>query len=352
DNFWQQRGFGVQRGDLWPRLYYPYAVPPYLTIEPSVGWRQTVWDQYKTEAVDPWSDDSYFHRELYDTRVVTSTDFYKIYDVDGESVQKIKHRLYPELIHTYVPPAEQDNLPNIDSRDRIQNRDRISYSLTNFLTSKSLKAPTKKAEPISEDEGYSRVTSPESQMPTASGDAEYVYLDFFRLKVGQYYDFAIHDEPWGPLLSKLTLIPAEKIKFDIEAAYNTYTNLMDRYNASLMLGAKKQDHLFISYRYDRDTTKDEKTDEYDYGQIIEPEKTAQRQQINSLYTHARLSLTESFALVGSYERDFVSDNAPSYGIGFIYQSQCWTLETVFGYEDQNLGVSMRLTLNGIGNIGF
>ena len=351
DNFWQERGFGVQRADLWPRLYYPYAVPPYLTIEPSVGWRQTVWDQYKTEAVDPWSDDSYFHRELYDTRVVLSTDFYKIYDVEGESVQKIKHRVYPELIHTYVPEANQDSLPNVDSRDRIENRNRISYYLTNFLTSKSLRSPVVKAEPIAEDEGYSRVPSFGGQMPSTSSD-EYDYRDFLRLKVGQYYDFAIHDEPFGPILTKLTVSPSANIKVDTEAAYNTYTNLLDRYNASVTLGSKKQDHLFISYRYDRDTAKDEKSDEYDYGQITEPEKTAQQQQINSLYTQARIGLTEKFALLGSYERDFVNDNAPSYGIGFIYESQCWTMETVFGLEDQNLGLSVRIRLHGIGDFGF
>jgi LPS-assembly protein len=351
DNFWQERGYGVQRGDLWPRLYYPYALAPYLTIEPSVGWRETVWDQYKTEDADPWSDKSYFHRELYDMRVVLSTDFYKVYDVAGESVQKIKHRVFPELIHTYVSEADQDSLPNVDSRDRIENRNRISYSLTNFLTSKFLKSPVAKVDRSTVDEGYSRVPSAESPMPSTSSD-EYVYLDFFRLKVGQYYDFARHEEPFGPVLSKLTVNPGEKIKLDMEAAYNTYSNLLDRYNASVTLGAKKQDHLFISYRYDRDTTEDEKNDEYDIGQIIEPQKIVQEQQINSLYTQARLGLTERFSLLASYERDFVNADTPSYGFGFIYESQCWTLETVFEYEEENPGVSVRIRLHGIGDFGL
>jgi len=351
DNFWQERGFGVQRGDLWPRLYYPYPVPPYLTIEPSVGWRQTVWDQYATLDTDPWSDDSYFHRELYDTRVVLGTDFYKIYDVEGESVQKIKHRVYPELVHTYVPEVNQDSLPNVDSRDRIENRNRLSYSVTNFLTSKSRKGATKPAEPIEGDEGYSRLPSSPGLMPSLLGD-EYAYRDFLRLKVGQYYDFAIHDEPFGPILTKLTVNPADKISFDTEVAYNTYTNLLDRYNASVVLGNKKQDHLFIRYRYDRDTAKDEKADEYDYGQITEPEKTTEEQQINTLYTQARIGLTERFSLLTSYERDFINDRAPTYGLGFIYNSQCWTLQAVFEREEEDIGVSVRIRLRGIGEFGF
>ena len=188
-------------------------------------------------------------------------------------------------------------------------------------------------------------------MPSLLGD-EYAYRDFLRLKVGQYYDFAIHDEPFGPILTKLTVNPADKISFDTEVAYNTYTNLLDRYNASVVLGNKKQDHLFIRYRYDRDTAKDEKADEYDYGQITEPEKTTEEQQINTLYTQARIGLTERFSLLTSYERDFINDRAPTYGLGFIYDSQCWTLQAVFEREEEDIGVSVRIRLRGIGEFGF
>jgi LPS-assembly protein len=342
DNFWRERGFGVQRMDLWPRLYYPYFVPPYLTIEPSVGFRQTVWDQYQTENPDAWSDEAYFHRELYDTRVVVGTDFYKIYDVDGESLKRIKHRVIPEVSHTYVPEADQDNLPSIDSRDRIENRNRVSYSLTNTLTSKSLRLASiqKTAEG---DESEAAVIAPEG---------DYDYRDGVRWKVGQYYDFARHYRPFSTVLSKLTLVPVENLTFDNELAYNTYTNLPDRFNLGLTLGAKKRDHLTIGYRYDRNTLEDEKNDEYQYGQIVEPETSTQEEQINSLYTEARIGLTDSFSLLASYERDFVNDRVPAYGLGFIYESQCWVLEAVFGLEDQDLGLSVRMRLKGIGDFGF
>lgn len=342
DNFWRERGYGVQRMDIWPRLYYPYFVPPYLTIEPSVGFRQTTWDQYQTENPDAWSDDGYFHRELYDTRVVVGTDFYKIYDVDGESLQRIKHRVIPEIAHTYVPEADQDSLPNIDSRDRIENRNRISYSLTNTLTSKSLRqAPKKEA------------AEPDASEAAAIAPAgEYDYRDAVRWKIGQYYDFARHYRPFSTVLSKLTLAPAGSLTFDNELAYNTYTNLPDRFNLGLTLGAKKRDHLTIGYRYDRNTLEDEKSDEYQYGQIVEPEKTSQEQQINSLYTEARIGLTDRFSLLASYERDFVNDRIPAYGLGFIYESQCWVLEAVFGLEEQDVGLSVRMRLKGIGDFGF
>jgi LPS-assembly protein len=344
DNFWRERGFGVQRMDLWPRLYYPYFVPPYVTVEPSVGFRQTVWDQYQTADTDAWSDDGYFHRELYDTRMVVGTDFYKLYDVDGESLKRIKHRVIPEVAHTYVPEASQDNLPNIDSRDRIENRNRVSYSLTNILTSKSLRLVPGKE--VAERDG--------SEGAAITPEGDYDYRDVLRWKVGQYYDFARHFQPFSTVLSKLTLAPAEKISFDNEVGYNTYTNLPDRFNLSATIGAKKKEHLTIGYRYLRDTVQDAKDrdDEYQYGQIVEPEKTAEQQQINSLYTEARIGLTDSFSLLGSYTRDFASEDVPAYGLGFIYESQCWTLEAVFGLEEEDVGLRIRIRLKGIGDFGL
>jgi LPS-assembly protein len=341
DNFWRERGFGVQRMDVWPRIYYPYFLPPYLTIEPSVGFRQTVWDQYQTEDSDTWSDDGYFHRELYDARLVVGTYIYNTYDVDGERLKRIKHRVMPEVTYTYVPEADQDNLPNIDSRDRIENRSRIGYSLTNTLTSK-LRRPSKNQADQGED----------LQSPATDSVEGYDYRDVLRWKIAQYYDVARHVQPFSPLVSKLTLAPEEDISLDHEVAYNTYTDQVDRFNLSMRLGAKKKDHLSIGYRYARNTSLEERNPEYEYGQIIEPEQTTQQQRINQIYTESRVGLTDRFSLIASYGRDLVFDRNSSYGLGFIYESQCWALETVFGLAEEDIGLSMRIRLKGIGDFGL
>ncbi len=343
DNFWQERGAGVQRADLWPRVYYPFFFPPYLTIEPSVGWRETVYDQYKTDTNSSWSDDQYFHRELWDTRTVVDTEVYDIYDVDGERLKRIRHAIRPELTHTYVPEAQQDHLPNFDSRDRITNRNRVGYAMTHTLTSKSLRLPAVPPEDESEQEALTR---------TATLTPEYAYRDFLRLKVGNYYDFARDEEPFGPILGKLTIDPMDKVSLDVELAYNAYRQSSDRFNTSLTLGEKRRDHLFLRYRFDRDTREEELNQEYDQGQIIEPEKNTVQTKINSFYVHAQKSVTERLALVGFYERDFVNDRTGSYGVGFIYESQCWKVETLFGLDEQDLSFGVRLTLFGIGDFGF
>jgi LPS-assembly protein len=349
DNFYRMRGFQIQRMDAWPRAYYPFGLPPYLTIEPSAGFRQTVWDQYKVDESQPWSEEQYFHREIYDTRLALSTQVYNIYDVERDSLKKIKHSVQPELAFTYVPDVEQDSLPNVDARDRLEKRTRISYALTNTATSKSLKTA----------DVESAASEGENARETITAPGEYDYRDFLRFKVGQYYDFSrnVYNQParevhpFSTLDTKLTFSPAARISLDSEAKYNFYDDRFDLFNAGLTLTARKKDRLTLLYRYNLDT-RDTLVDEYETGGFVEQEKTTEEKTVNSLIARLRLGVTERLALIGSYEYDFVYDQADAYAVGFIYESQCWTLEALFSLEEQDLGVGLRLRLHGIGEFGF
>jgi lipopolysaccharide assembly outer membrane protein LptD (OstA) len=126
---------------------------------------------------------------------------------------------------------------------------------------------------------------------------------------------------------------------------------MDRYSAAVTLWARHKDRLFVEYRYDRNTD-DDVWDEYEVGGFIEPQETTEDQKVNSLYTALRLGVTDRLALTAAYERDFVFDRADSYSFGFIYESQCWTVETAFGLDEGDLGVGLRVRLHGIGDFGF
>jgi LPS-assembly protein len=349
DNFYRMRGFQIQRMDIWPRAYYPFGLPPYLSIEPSAGFRQTVWDQYKADESQPWSDEQYFHREIYDTRLALSTEVYNIYDLEQESLKKIKHAVKPELAFTYVPEVEQDRLPNVDSRDRLEKRTRIGYALTNTLTSKSLKVVDSAPDASKEEDARETIIAP----------GAYDYRDFLRLKVGQYYDFsrnvynqpAADIHPLSPLEAKLTFSPAAFVSLDSEAKYNFHEDRFDNLNAGLTLASRKKDRLTVQYRYVQDT-RNPLVDEYETGGFVEQEKTAEEKKVNALITKLRLGVTDRFALLGGYEYDFIYDRADAYSIGFIYESQCWTLETLFFKEEEDIGVGLRFRMHGIGEFGF
>lgn len=338
-NFWQASGSRIQRADLYPRVYYPFALPPYMSIEPSVGLRQTVWNQYETDLVDPWSDSRYFHRELYDARLSLFTDVFRVLEVDRGDIQRIRHSLRPQLGYTYIPEVDQDGLPYFDSRDRIENRSRVSYALTNTLTTKS-KATSAAPEP-----GLRRRTT-DAVVESAS---DYDYRDILRLKVGQYYDFARHEEPFSNVNGKLQFFPGRRISLDSEAGYNVYTERLDRYNIGLTLWARQADRLRLEYRFDRDPLKlaDDEDTEREVTELI----TESKEKIDHLFSELRVGLTDRFTLITSYENDY-TDGSTAYGVGFAYTSQCWVLETLVHYEAEDVGFEMRLRLKGIGEFGF
>jgi len=151
----------------------------------------------------PGSDEQYFHREIYDTRLALSTQVYNIYDVERESLKKIKHALQPELAFTYVPEVDQDSLPNVDARDRLENEPASAM-------------PDEHPDlQITQGRGCRAGASDEENVrETITTPGAYDYQDFLRLKVGQYYDFSrnvynsrtgLH--PLSPLDAKLTFSP-------------------------------------------------------------------------------------------------------------------------------------------------
>ncbi len=340
DNFWKGRGSSVQRLDLYPRAYYPVSLYPYLTLEPSFGLRETVWNQYETDPADPWSDDRYFHRELYDALLSLHTDLYRTFDVNGERIQRVKHTVRPEIAYGYVPEVDQENLPNIDSRDRIENRSRLFYSLTNTLTSKS---STRTTEPEN---------SPRKQRErgTIESPSEYDYLDFLRFKVSQYYDFAEHREPFSPISGRVEFFPGGQISLDAETRYDVHDTQIVAFNTAVTLHAREKDRLFVEYRYDRDP--ESKNSERSSEFINYDTPTSTPEKINSLFSELRLGVTERLGLLATYEYSFKEDATDGYGIGFSYQAQCWTLEALYRQGSEDTGVGIRLRLHGIGEFGF
>jgi LPS-assembly protein len=338
-NFWQLRGSRVQRMDMYPRMYYPLSLQPYLTLEPSVGVRETVWDQYETDDADPWSSDSYFHRELYDTNISLYTDFYRIYDIDWGSFTRLKHTVRPEIGHSYVPEVDQSSLPNIDSRDRVDNRNQINYALTNTLTTKRLKTDTVTEQHPRDEKRQGIIDTP----------GEYDYIEFLRLKFFQYYDFARDDKPFSPFAGKLEIFPGGRFSLDAEARYDVHDQDFVKYNTAVTLMARKSDRLHVEYRYDNG---EENRDDQNTAELNELATTNVNKPINSLFTDLRFGLSDRLTLLTSVDYDFGQDRLDEYGLGFSYESQCWMLQVLYTNGSEDTGIGVRLRLNGIGGFGM
>ena len=123
-------------------------------------------------------DKKFYHRELYDTRLDLFSEIYSVFHTEGKTIEAIKHTIRPRIIHDFIPDVDQDDLPNFDSIDRIANKNLLTYSLTNTLTSKTRK---KGSFDISHRIDKTQATIIDSA-------ADYSYNDFLRFELEQSYD--------------------------------------------------------------------------------------------------------------------------------------------------------------------
>ncbi|MCP4624026.1 MAG: LPS-assembly protein LptD, partial [bacterium] len=72
--YWSDDGRRTQRLNAHPRIYLPFQLKPFFSIEPSLGLRGTLWYLDKKK-YGPEGDQKFYSRGLYDTRVDFCTAF-------------------------------------------------------------------------------------------------------------------------------------------------------------------------------------------------------------------------------------------------------------------------------------
>jgi LPS-assembly protein len=241
DYFWRDSGTRGQRFDVHPRFYIPFRVIKYATVEPSVGLRETAYRLDKNNFDDQPDTDQWSHRELFDTRLELFTEMERVFNIEGQLYERIKHRIRPQIRHEFIPDSKQGDLPRFDAIDRIDETNKITYSLINTLTSKLKPVGTGTTGPqLASRRG--------SQRQTAVG---YQYNDFFRLAVEHSYDFEKSKRPFSPILAKLDVSPARYVRLDADAQYSVYENEFLSHNIQGSLWDRRGDELYVDYRYEK-----------------------------------------------------------------------------------------------------
>jgi len=316
--FYSEDALRGHRGDVYPRLYLPYRIGNYLSLEPSVGVRETVWHFDKDE-YSP-SDKNTLSREMYDVKVDLSSEIYHIFNLNGEGVERIKHTVKPQVIYEYIPEKDQSEYPLFDSVDRIERKNIVTYSLTNTLTTKS-KPPTenKATHPTGKPDGED-LTEP----PT------HTYNQFCRFKLEQSYDINKGNEddpePFSPINMTLQLFPRKYFAIDADADWSHYDTAFRSRNIALTLWDPRGDKLYVSHRYQMDTSE-------------------------SVYTDLHLKISDSLSAVAEYERDIFNGNNLKIGLGLLYETQCWSLYTKYLKEEDDQKIGFMIQLYGIGGFG-
>jgi LPS-assembly protein len=307
-HYWREQGIGMHRLDIYPKVSWPLRIGSYLDFQGLFGVRETVYD------VKNYGDDSYAAqikkdrptRTLHNFQADLSTEIGRVFNLAGKSNTKIKHTIKPSVVYGYLPAKNQDDLPNLDSVDRISPGNLVTYALTNYLTAKQVR-----------DDGSS------------------VYRDVFRLKLSQSYD--IREErrlltagerrrAFSNVFLEAELAPTNRIYARYDTSYDTYDSTCKSYNGLLRLSDKRGDSLSVDYRYTKDS-------------------------LHELNVGLSVPVTPAVTVTYENRRSLDLDKNLESKAGLNYQAQCWGVSGQFSKTPEDRRFFVLFSLYGVGQFG-
>ncbi|MBW2738381.1 MAG: LPS-assembly protein LptD [Deltaproteobacteria bacterium] len=296
--------------DLYPRFYLPYNFRSYFSFEPSFGLRETVWyvDDFSAGTIET---NKMLSRQIYDIKLDLFTEIYKIYNINGKNINRIKHSIKPQIIYDYTPEQVQEEYP-----DTIEKSNLVTYSITNTFTSRSKENTEQK----------NGVVDEENDEPVS-----YNYNEFCRFLIEQSYDIGEargdNFEPFSPIYAELELSPAKYLSLQADAEWCRYEDSFLSHNVAVTLSDYRGDRLFVEHRYALDSRE-------------------------SIYYNINLKMSDSLEVFGEYERNIYDGRDIRSVLGFLYESQCWSIRCFYEDEEESdRSYGFIVSLYGLGEIG-
>ena len=327
--FFSGDGTNGHRLDIHPRLYFPNYQNRYFSFEPSMGLRQTMWqtEKFQDSPLEANKEKTQF-RYNYDVKLDLRSELYKIYPSNKGNVTAVRHTVVPQLVYEYVPYKDQDELPWYNGLDddinRIEKDQRITFYLTQFLTTRSKAVLNGKSERITPGENKAIET----------------YHQILKFELNQGYDIneAREDNPleWRngkdkrpllPLDAELELICTDFFSIWADAQWSHYDSNFITRNIELKWQDRRGDRFHVDYRF---------TDE----------------NLESLNSDVKVMLSELISVYGKYERNLLDNRTLETAFGGVYDTQCWALDVRLGEEDNDRKIVFIVSLKGLGEIGY
>jgi LPS-assembly protein len=150
DDFYRESGQDGLRLDLNPRATLPWRLGDYLYGYGTLGLRETMYDTSghwieitpvgqngrlfnNALSLGPLAPGGFQSRELIYGSAGVATEIEKVYDLNWEPVEKLKHTIEPFVTYDYVPNLDQSSLPLFDETDRIEARNLVTYGATSRI---------------------------------------------------------------------------------------------------------------------------------------------------------------------------------------------------------------------------
>ena len=173
-----------------------------------------------------------------------SSELERIYDIDWNSVERIKHTIEPFVDYDYVPAISQSGVPLFDERDRINARSLIVYGFTSRVFAKMAPSSSTREIPENAEAESGAVTSADSGQGLANdkdvravdttgasetyGPAGETTRELVSMTLMQAYDTEHAVQPGQTALSdiegRFTLFPTSVVSFGSQLAYDPRSN--------------------------------------------------------------------------------------------------------------------------------
>lgn len=305
-HYWRAQGDTGVRTDISPALASPLQWFPYLTVEPSVGLRSTLYQADRSGKEDSASD----WRWVPEARLSASTRLERVYR--PSETLAVQHVIRPDVFYAYIPDIDQEDLPFFDPLDRIGRQNTVVYGFSSFFT-------TKKTSLAGTKEPWT------------------AYREWARVGIHQAYllDEEIEKPPietqpgkrFSDVQLAVDITPEQYLTLSYDATYSPSQTRANRHDVSVWLNSLRGDWAQVTYRYRTDSAVDE------------------------IISSAGVQVIPRLSLYALYDYSFDNQETFKQTYGVQYRHGCWGIRVSYREEAQEREVTLALVLVGLGQIG-
>lgn len=303
--FWRREGLKGQRLTARPALSAVFRPGRLVEIQPEIGYRERL---YQTSDQGPG-----FEREgICDFSTRISTRLSRVFTPERRLVKKVRHSIEPEIRYRYVPPENQDRLPQFDALDDIGPENKVTFSLTNRFTAR-----------LEPEEG------------------ETFYHEFFYLRLSQDYDIResrrdrlnSQDKlrPFSDIRAELIVRPTRWSYLDLDARYDVNSEgdgFKDRFLVFNVRGGARDgagNGLSLDYRY-------------------------RQEELEYLAGNLDLALFKPVYVNYQHRYDFEDRTTLEKVLNLEYRAQCWSVFLTARDRLEDTEYLITFALSGIGKV--
>lgn len=306
--------------DFSPSVSLPIDLYHYAKLTPQFTFKETYWsrdDNQDNSRRRDKTEEKSGDITLYNASVSLNSRLSRVFNVNINQWEKIRHEIKPEIIYSYIPNVSAEHAPDYYlpvaspfvvpmtplSSNTLAEQNAVGWSLTNTFTAK-----------VKHDDRSSS------------------YLEVLRLKFYQAYDiresrrevgrYDPERRPFSDLGIEFDFTPHQYVSLKSRNIFNDDEGWIQN-NFDLHFRDGRNDSLMIGYRNAKDFV----------------------EEINLGF---KAVITDNIDGTLGFRRDLLNSRKIENSLGLIYHTQCWGLGLEFSETDDDVRFLLKISLAGFG----